>query len=154
LAPSTSFTASEIFPTSPVQCPGSRTEKSPSRIAKNTRRSSRSSSWVAPMPSGDGVTPPLSCSINWVAMYCSSVLLDGGVLLEPASAEVDEDGNFLADDLRVQRFDEIVGAARRVRAVDFLRIIAEGGDEDDRNPAAALQLLHVDRHLEAVHARH
>src|SRR6202042_655210 len=59
-------------------------------------------------------------------------------------AQVDEDRHLLADDLRIERLDQIVGAAGRVGPVDLLRVVTERGHEDDRDVPAALEVLEVD----------
>src|SRR5215472_6859297 len=76
----------------------------------------------------------------------------GGLM--PLAAELDEDRDLLADDLRIERLDEIVGAPGCVRPVNLFRVLTEGGDEDDGNVAAALERLEMSRNLETVHPGH
>ena len=53
----------------------------------------------------------------------------GGLEVLPLAAELDEDRDLLADDLRIERLDEVVGAPGCVGPVDLLRVLAERGDE-------------------------
>src|SRR4029453_7267541 len=89
---------------------------------------------------------------RWPWWWCSSGTRKGGGLgVLPLTTELDEDRDLLADDLRIERLDQIVGAARGVGPVNLFRVLSEGGDEDDGDVAAALQRLEMGGHLQAIH---
>ena len=157
------MTASPIFPSRPVQWPGTRTAKLPFRTSSSTPSSSRSCSGTsgstvagpAPAPaaqpaSGSGVR----CSLGHGRVLLRNVRAVEASDLVALAAQLDEDRDLLADDLRVERLDQIVGAAGGVGPMDLLGVVAERGDEDDRDVPAALEHLHVRGDLEAVHPRH
>ena len=68
--------------------------------------------------------------------------------------QLDEDRDLRAQDLRVERLEDVVDRADLVAAEDVLLLLRERRQEDDRDRARPLALLdHLGR-LEPVHARH
>jgi hypothetical protein len=59
-----------------------------------------------------------------------------------------------AEDVGVERLDQVVDRAVRVAAEDVDSVAVHRGDEDDRDVAAARVLLDEAGGLEAVHVRH
>ena len=68
--------------------------------------------------------------------------------------QLDEDRDLRAQDLGIERLEEIVDGAGRVAPEDVARVLADRGEEDDRDRARALPLLDQLRRLEAVEVRH
>ena len=88
-----------------------------------------------------------------------SELLDAQQLLRPAhllacQPQVDEDGHLRPQDVRVERLHQVVDGAGLVAAEDVLRLLRDGGQEDDRHVARSLALLDQRGRLEAVEVGH
>ena len=71
-----------------------------------------------------------------------------------AAKQVDEHVDLRAQHLGDDRLEQEVDRAEGVAAVDLGVAAVEGGEEDDRDPAAALAAADHRRGLEAVHVRH
>src|SRR4029079_262621 len=68
--------------------------------------------------------------------------------------QVDEDGDLRAQQLGVERLEDVVDRAARVAAEDVLRVLADGGEKDDGDVLRPLALLDERCGLEAVQLRH
>ena len=68
--------------------------------------------------------------------------------------QVHEDADLGAEDLRIERLEQVVHRAVRVALEDVGRVPAERGEEDDGDGAGALALLDERRRLEAIQPRH
>src|SRR4051812_23728070 len=84
--------------------------------------------------------------------------LSQGLRLSPErhapTMKVDEDGDLLPDDIRVERLDEVVDRADRIGPVDLTDVGGQGGEEDDGDVAGSFDLFEMVGDLEAVHAGH
>jgi hypothetical protein len=72
----------------------------------------------------------------------------------PLGVKLDEDRHLVADDLRIDRLQQVIDRARLIPAELAAFVGGHGGEEDDRHPARALCAAHQLGQLEAVHARH
>ena len=68
--------------------------------------------------------------------------------------EADEGGDLLAQDVGIERLEQVVDCAGRVAGVDLTPVAVERGDEDDRREARRRHGLDVPRDLVAVHPGH
>src|SRR3954447_24011702 len=68
--------------------------------------------------------------------------------------QLDEDGNLRAQDVRVERLEDVVDGARLVPAENMLVVLRDRRHEDDRDVPRSLALLDQRRGFEAVHDRH
>ncbi len=71
-----------------------------------------------------------------------------------AAVELDEDLDLGADDVGIDRLQDVVDGPDLVAAVDALDVLDRRREEDDRDVLAADALLDQPRDLEAVHLRH
>ena len=78
------------------------------------------------------------------------LLLDLAALLP----QLDEHRDLRAQDVRVDRLEDVVDRAGRVAAIDVRLVLRERRHEDDRDVPRALALLDQRRELEAVEVRH
>src|SRR5919198_2710368 len=74
--------------------------------------------------------------------------------LLPLLVQLEEDGDLRAEDLRVERLEDVVHGAGLVAAEDVPAVLADRGQEEDRDVPRPLPLLDQLRGLEAVEARH
>jgi len=68
--------------------------------------------------------------------------------------EIDEDADLRAQDIGLERLEHVVHRADRVALEDVRLLLADRGQEDDRDVARPLTGLDQARRVEAVHARH
>src|SRR5262249_9480162 len=68
--------------------------------------------------------------------------------------QLDEDGDLRAEDVGVERLEDVVDRAGGGAAEDLLLVLRDRGEEDDGNVPRALALLDEPRGLEAVELRH
>ena len=68
--------------------------------------------------------------------------------------QLDEDRNLRAQDVRVERLEDVVDSAGLVPAEDVLVVLRDRRHEDDRDVPRALTLLDQRRRFEAVQDRH
>jgi hypothetical protein len=91
-------------------------------------------------------------SSSWRSPRAKPLLLLADLAL--LDVEVDEHADLGAQDLRLERFEDVVDRAHRVALKDVFLLLADRGEEDDRNVLERLARLDQLRRLEAVHARH
>ena len=70
------------------------------------------------------------------------------------AVEIDEDRHLRAQDLGVERLDDVVHRAHGIAAEHVVGLLVDGREEDDRHMAGALPPLDELRRLEAVETRH
>ncbi len=68
--------------------------------------------------------------------------------------QLDEHRHLRAQDLGVERLEDVVDRARRIAAEHLLLVLGDRGDEDDRHVPRAFALLDQRRSLEAVELGH
>ena len=76
----------------------------------------------------------------------------GDVLL--AHVQVDERCDLRAEDLRLERLEQVIDRAHRVALEDVRFLLADRGEEDDRDVLRTFARLDQPRRLEAVHPWH
>ena len=72
----------------------------------------------------------------------------------PLEIQLDEHVDLRPQDLRLERFEDVVDRADGVSLEDVLLVLADRREEDDRDELRSLARLDHLRCLEPVHARH